>query len=378
MCPLNREKDIDMKTYNIRHKTDNKTTIAGDTKTHYLPALYILIATLIFIISFTGCSGSEDSSYVTSTISSVDTNAASGASLTTMQWGPRGFNESRSGTVYLYEDEIPNSIESDIEETSTGEGTSLFYYNVSVPTLTAFLPPPDTATGTAIIYCPGGGYVLEGYGQGIILAEEFNRQGIALFILKYRLPSDSIMVDKTIGPLQDAQQAIKIIRERSEEWGIDPTKIGIMGYSAGGHLAATSGVHFDKSYIPNEEDTNLRPDFMILVSSVISMYEDITHQGSRDSLLGENPEDDLVEWFSNETQISEDTPPAWLIHAEDDTTVSVENSILFYEGLVEKEILAELNLYDTGSHNLLWNLSTNEWMHDLLEWMDGIGMMTME
>lgn len=292
-----------------------------------------------------------------------------------MQWGPRPFNGFNPPTISLYDDEIPNSIDSDLEETSSGEGTSLICYNVSVPTLSVYLPPPDKSKGAAVIYCPGGGYTESQYGNGILIAREFNKQGIAFFILKYRLPSDSIMQDKTIGPLQDAQQAIKIVRERAEQWGIDQSKIGIMGYSAGGHLAATAGTHFDKSYIPNEENTDLRPDFMILVSSVISMDEEITHQGTRKSLLGDDPEEDIVQLFSDELQITEDTPPAWMIHAGDDQTVSVENSLRFYEGSIDNAVLSELDLYSTGYHSLFWYLSADEWMEDLLEWMSGIGIM---
>jgi acetyl esterase/lipase len=351
------------------------TAFAAHDILNQSPTLCILIIALIIsLISFPGCSSSDDSSDDAAQGSSVYTADSSGSSSLAMQWTPGDLLDGT--TVSLYEDEIPNSISCDTEETTTGTGTSLVCYNVSVPTLTIYLPPPDLANGAAVIYCPGGGYSQVQYGGGISIAEEFNEQGIACFILKYRLPSDSTMEDKTIGPLQDAQQAIKIVRQRAEEWGIDPDKIGIMGYSAGGHLASTAGTHFNKSCIPNEENTDLRPDFMILVSSVISMDEDITHQGSRDSLLGEDPEEDLVESFSNELHITKDTPPAWIIHAQDDTTVSVENSIRFYEGLTDNSIPGELDLYPTGWHSVFWNLSADERMNLLLEWMSEIGIGT--
>lgn len=368
-----------MNLYEINQRAGSDNASSVFHLINKLQIVSITVAGLIFFLLFSsGCSYTEDSSCVSTTVSSVYSDAPSDASEITMQWRPRPLNGFHPAIINLYKDEIPNSIYCDVDETASGEGTSIICYNISVPTLTVFLPPPDKNTGAAVIYCPGGGYVCEGYGSGIYLSEKFNKQGIAFFILKYRLPSDSIMADKSIGPLQDAQQAIKTVRERSDEWRIDPSKIGVMGASAGGHLASTLGTHFEKSYIPNEEKTDLRPDFMILVSSVISMYEDITHQGSRNRLLGEDPEEDIVKWFSNETQITEYTPPTWLIHAEDDSTVLVENSILFYDALVKNQIPAELNLYDKGDHSILWHLPADEWMQNLLDWMSEVGIITSE
>jgi acetyl esterase/lipase len=169
--------------------------------------------------------------------------------------------------IPLYQGEIPNSLPYDMKEiVTTSDGSFKGYSKVSKPTLEIFLPDQNIATGAAVIICPGGGYVNESYkGEGTVIAHAFNKQGIAAFVLKYRLPSDSIMQDKSIGPLQDAQQAIKTVRQKAAEWKIDPHKIGIMGFSAGGHLASTAGTHFDKSYIPNDEQVNLRPDFLILI-----------------------------------------------------------------------------------------------------------------
>ncbi len=271
----------------------------------------------------------------------------------------------------LYQDVIPNSKSYQMKEIEMKiEGQFYGYEKTSEPTLTAYLPNKEIATGVAVVICPGGGYGFVSYKmEGTKIVEEFLSKGVAAFILKYRLPSDSIMVDKAIGPLQDAQQAIKVVREHANEWNINPEKIGIMGFSAGGHLASTAGTHFKKSYIPNIEKTSLRPDFMILVYPFISMKDEITHKGSRTNLLGESitPEDILL--FSNEMQVDKNTPPTWLTHAGDDTVVPVENSIRFYQALVQNKIPAEMHLYPKGNHGFVLNMPTSEWMQPLFEWM---------
>ena len=250
----------------------------------------------------------------------------------------------------------------------------LGYRNISVPTLKIYLPDRETATGAAVIICPGGGYGMESYRlEGTIIAEAFLRKGIAAFILKYRLPSDSIMTDKTIAPLQDAQQAIKTVREHASEWDLDTARIGIMGFSAGGHLASTAGTHFGKSYIPNDEKTSLRPDFMILVYPVISMTDELTHTGSRENLLGKTPLPEQIQLFSNEMHVSPDTPPTWLTHTGDDKVVTVENSIRFYEELIRNKVPAEMHLYPKGNHGFVLSLPVDEWMQPMFEWMKKSG-----
>jgi acetyl esterase/lipase len=333
---------------------------------------------LMCLLSYSGCSGSADpdnsSDYNIHTTTTSYPNSSSSATVMSRLPNPQSAFVTNGEIIPLYQGIIPNSIPNDVVETSTGSGTSLICKNVTVPTLTIYLPQLDIETGAAVIYCPGGGYSEVQYGCGITMASYLNKKGIAVFILKYRLPSDSTMEDKTIGPLQDAQQAIKIVRQRAKEWGIDPGKVGIMGYSAGGHLASTAGTHFNKTFILNQENINLRPDYMILISSVISMDKNVTHPGSRECLLGETPGDDLVELFSNETQITEKTPPTWLIHAEDDSTVPVENSILFYDGLADENIPSEMDLYPYGSHSLVWNISADEWIDPLSDWLESIGI----
>ena len=278
--------------------------------------------------------------------------------------------------IPLYPDAVPNSLSHQMKEIIMELEDEFFgYRKVSEPSLEIYLPGKEIATGTAVIICPGGGYSMLSYRlEGIKIAEAFVRQGIAAFILKYRLPSDSIMKDKSLGPLQDAQQAIKSIRLNAGKWNLNPNKIGIMGFSAGGHLASTAGTHFDKSYISNDENINLRPDFMILVYPVISMKDEITHLGSRTNLLGENPNEDLITLFSNDCQISKNTPPTWLAHTGDDTIVPVENSIRFYQELIKNKVPSEMHLYPYGNHGFVLKLPTEEWMRPLFAWMKAVGV----
>ncbi|MEI6138887.1 MAG: alpha/beta hydrolase [Mariniphaga sp.] len=274
-------------------------------------------------------------------------------------------------TIPLYKGEIPNSIPNSMKEIKMENNETLVgYRSISEPTLAVYLPEASKTSGAAVIICPGGGYGMESYRlEGTIIANAFLQKGIAAFILKYRLPSDSIMKDKSIGSLQDAQQAIKTVRERAKEWNIDPGKIGIMGFSAGGHLASTAGTHFEKAYIPNSENTSLRPDFLILIYPVISMTDGLTHGGSRKNLLGPSPSFDQINLFSNELQVNEKTPPTWLTHTGDDSVVPVDNSIRFYQALVHNKVPAEMHLYPSGNHGFVLKKPTDEWMEPLFKWI---------
>ena len=273
--------------------------------------------------------------------------------------------------IPLYPGAVPNSKPYAMKEIRMeANGLLVGFRKISEPTLAVYLPDEKIATGAAVIICPGGGYEMESYRlEGTVIAEAFLRKGIAAFILKYRLPSDSIMIDKSIGPLQDAQQAIKTVRMRAAEWKINPAKIGIMGFSAGGSLASTAGTHFDKSYIPNDEKVNLRPDFLILIYPVISMTDELTHRGSRNALLGKAPTKELIDLFSNEKHVNANTPPTWLTHTGDDNVVTVENSIRFYQELVRNKVPAEMHLYPKGNHGFVLFQPTDEWMQPLFNWM---------
>ncbi|WP_461040576.1 alpha/beta hydrolase [Spirosoma harenae] len=267
--------------------------------------------------------------------------------------------------ISLYPAAVPNSKTSDVQESGAETGV---FKGVTKPTLEYFKPNPAKASGTAVVVIPGGGYGVVVYqGEGINTAKALAEKGIAAFVLKYRLPSDAIMPDKKIGPLQDAQQAIKLVRENAEKWGIDKAKVGIMGFSAGGHLASTAATHFDKSYIENAQNTSLRPDFQILVYPVISMQDSLTHGGSHDNLLGKNPSRQDVDLFSNELQVRANTPPTYLTHAADDKLVDVDNSIIYFEKLRHQKVPVEMHIYPKGDHGFIFRHPG--WMEPLFAWM---------
>jgi acetyl esterase/lipase len=243
----------------------------------------------------------------------------------------------------------------------------------AIPTITAFLPSSGTSNGTAVIICPGGGYrTLVTKREGTDVAKAYNAVGITAFVLKYRLPDSKTMFTKWKGPLQDAQQAIKTVRENAEKWGINPQKIGIMGFSAGGHLASTAGTHFDQPLIENEKNTCLRPDFMVLVYPVISFKDGIAHMGSRNSLIGPDSAADYKEnlaLFSNEGHVTPCTPTTFLTHAADDTIVPLSNTTLFYEALRKNHVVADLHIYSKGEHGYLKYPTFKDWFSVCLDWV---------
>lgn len=274
----------------------------------------------------------------------------------------------------LYRENIPNSKPAkDQEVTTTRDAKHISISKISIPTLTVFLASPQTTNGTAIIICPGGGYVNNAAGhEGIEVAKTMNEMGISAFVLKYRIPNDSTMVNKEIGPLQDAQRAIQIVRQRAKEWHIDPERVGIMGFSAGGHLASTAGTHFLKAVIDNKNNINLRPDFLVLLYPVISFSDSLAHIGSRNQLIGKNPAAEKINEYSNELQVTTQTPPAFLVHAGDDKTVKVQNSIDFYLALQKNKIPAEMHIYPKGGHGFGMDNATtaDKWMERLKNWLD--------
>ena len=243
---------------------------------------------------------------------------------------------------------------------------------VTTPTLSVFLPKEIKPNQTAILIFPGGGYShLSMNKEGSKVAEWFNTLGIAAFVVKYRLPSDLIMKNKTVGPLQDAQEAIRYVRSNAAKWNIDSNKIGTIGFSAGGHLASTLATHFGDKVYESKFNVSARPDFSILIYPVISMENGITHKGSQTSLLGKNPSQALIDDFSNEKKITSETPPTFLIHASDDNAVLPENSINYYLALKKKNIPAELHIYEIGGHGFgLGVKDTSQfWTNDCKEWL---------
>ncbi|MDQ3842523.1 MAG: alpha/beta hydrolase, partial [Bacteroidota bacterium] len=215
-------------------------------------------------------------------------------------------------------------------------------------------PAKRNATGQAVVVCPGGGYGVLAYDwEGTDVAKWLNANGIAAAVLKYRLPNSKSNVVPHLSPLMDAKRAIRLVRAHADQWNIKRDKVGVMGFSAGGHLASTLGTHFDggdSKATDSVERFSSRPDFMILMYPVISMSKNIMHVGSRNNLIGDQPDTALARLYSNELQVTKETPPTFLVHATDDTGVPVENSLLFYQALKDKGVSAEMHLYPYGGH----------------------------
>lgn len=282
-----------------------------------------------------------------------------------------GFSARAQTVIPLYK-VVPNARKSDVKEINDTTVKRGKMSKVVFPTLTAYLPDPAKANGTAVIICPGGGYsYLVINDEGSNVARELNTHGIAAFVLKYRLPSDETMQNREIGPLQDAQRAIQIVRQRAAEWHIAPNKIGIAGFSAGGHLASTLSTHYQKAVIDNPDHISLRPDFSILVYAVISFQDSILHKGTKKALIGENATPEKVKEYSNEMQVTTDTPPAFLIHAENDKVVPVANTINYFTALHAHGVNAEMHIYQAGGHGFGLNnkTTTDKWVDHLYAWM---------
>lgn len=251
------------------------------------------------------------------------------------------------------------------------------------PTLTVHLPAAGAANGCAVVICPGGGYqhLAMSY-EGHDVAEWFNKFGVAGFVLKYRLAPDY----HHPAPLLDVQRAIRLVRERAADWHIDPHRVGVMGFSAGGHLASTAETHFDSGKADASDPIDhqsCRPDFAILAYPVITMSDKFGHGGSKKNLLGPHPEKGLAESLSNETQVTAQTPPTFLFHTAEDNAVPVENSVEFFLALRKAGVPAEMHVYEKGRHGLglgtkdpkiAWALRT--WPDRLHDWMQLRGLLT--
>ncbi len=271
-----------------------------------------------------------------------------------------------------------NSTQTTIALWADGAPAALGDAEKDCPTLTLYQPAAENRIPAAVIICPGGGYArLAMDHEGVQIAEWLNSIGVTAFILRYRLPADGY---RHPIPLMDAQRAIRLVRSRAADWNIQPDRIGILGFSAGGHLASTAATHFDKPAATGSKadavDTlSCRPDFHILIYPVISMDTAITHRGSRNNLLGPEPSDELVRLLSNELQITAAMPPAFLVHANDDKAVVPENSIRYYLGLRQADVPAELHIYLKGGHGFgmrpsagpaaAWTESCRKWLGQL-------------
>ncbi len=250
-------------------------------------------------------------------------------------------------------------------------------YNVQVPTLTHFPPAPGSAVHTAVIICPGGGYArLAIAKEGNELVRHLNRVGVDAFILKYRLAEYGHPA-----PLQDVLRAVRLVRSRANEFGIRPDRIGVLGSSAGGHVAASAATLFDAPEGrtgASLDATSGRPDFIALLYPVITMEPPFVHAGSRRNLLGDHPASGLVERLSADRQVTKDTPPTFLVHTMEDASVPLENSLLFYQALRRAGVPAEMHLYEKGPHGFGTRSDlgpTSGWPERLEEWMRSRGWM---
>ncbi|QDO95205.1 alpha/beta hydrolase [Formosa sediminum] len=275
--------------------------------------------------------------------------------------------------VLLWETSIPNAIlnveykEEPIYKNKLLVSTS----KVSIPTLSVYRPKDKKGNGTAIIIFPGGGYKrISMYEEGEKVGKWLSSIGITAFVLKYRLPSDVIMENKSLGPLQDAQESVRYVREHAQDYKLNTNKIGVLGFSAGGHLASTLVTHY-KDIVYKSTKTSAKPDFLILIYPVISMENTITHKGTRTRLLGELPLKESVDFFSSEMHINSNSIKSFIVHASDDLSVPVENSIKYYLALKKNNIPAELHLFEKGGHGFgLRNKETNlYWETDCINWL---------
>ncbi len=250
-------------------------------------------------------------------------------------------------------------------------------YQVEMPGFYAFFPSRQENKGAAVLICPGGGYERLAYViSGTQLAKWFNSIGISAFVLNYRLPNSPDLKQREIAPLQDAQRAMRIIRANAEKWQIKPDKIGVLGTSAGGHLAASLGTATEDFAKISDDSESSAPNFMILISPVITMGE-YTHATSRKNLLGANPPKELIEKYSLEKQVAATAPSAFIVHAADDKVVNPRNSLMFYNALLDKNIAASLHIFPRGGHAIALRNnpgSTETWTNLCEMWLIETGM----
>lgn len=297
-----------------------------------LPLIYMLLPALLLV--------------------TLHTSNATGSTTTPPDSGPA----EGAPVLQLWEGEAPGA-----------QGTA----DADIPTITIYRPEEGKATGAAVVICPGGGYGGLAPHEGKPVAEWLNTLGVTGFVLKYRLgPKYHHPVE-----MGDVQRALRMVRAKAGEWGLDPKRLGVLGFSAGGHLASTAATHFDDGK-PESEDPverqSCRPDVAILVYPVISMEDGITHQGSRTHLLEEHPSPELIESLSNEKQVTAKTPPCFLVHGADDGAVPVENSILFALACKKNKVPFELHIFEHGPHG--FGLAGNDpvlntWPADAEKWL---------
>jgi acetyl esterase/lipase len=282
---------------------------------------------------------------------------------------------SQNHTLPLWSGTPPLQNPSELKEEVVQQGI-IRIANVQQPTIEVYLPTKQIATGEAVVIFPGGGYGILAYDwEGTDFAKWLNAQGIAGIVVKYRLPISKSLTDPKEVPLMDAQRAIRLVRQNAAAWSINPAKVGVMGFSAGGHLASTLSTQYAHEVNrPKDaiDSLSARPDFSILVYPVISFRDASAHSGSRKNLLGENASQELMDRFSGELNVSAETPPTFLVHAQDDKGVPIENSLLYYQALHKNGVKASLHIYPSGGHGFGFGLNkgaVESWREVLLAWM---------
>ena len=282
---------------------------------------------------------------------------------------------SQNHILPLWEGTPPLQNPSDLKEEST-QHEILRIANVQTPTIEVYLPTKQIATGEAVVIFPGGGYGVLAYDwEGTEFAKWLNVQGIVGIVVNYRLPISLSLTDPKEVPLMDAQRAIRLVRQNAEAWNINPNQVGIMGFSAGGHLASTLSTQYTHE-VDRPKDAvdalSARPDFSILVYPVISFRDAAVHSGSRKNLIGDNASQELIDRFSGELNVTTETPPTFLVHAQDDKVVPIENSLLYYQALHKHGVKASLHIYPSGGHGFAFGLgkgAVEGWRDVLLAWM---------
>lgn len=256
--------------------------------------------------------------------------------------------------IPLWGGNMPNHNETDEEDIIDDSQDIIKLRYVKYPSMDIFLPSQRSRTGQAVLICPGGGYTMIGYDwEGADVAKWFASKGVVAAVLKYRLPVSESNIISYKSPILDAQRAMRLIRHNAQEWGVDPSRVGVIGFSAGGHLASTLATHYDCRYadpIDSIDELSARPDFSILAYSVITFKDDYTDNGTRNKLTRFNPTAELIEAFSNELHVDAQSPPAFLVHSSDDNIVPVQNSIQYYQALIENGVEAEMHIYPSGGH----------------------------
>jgi len=284
----------------------------------------------------------------------------------------------QENTIPLWPNGIPNSQDSD-EKESYGDRNIKWITGVQIPDIAVYLPTEKIATGQGVLIIPGGGYSGLAYDwEGIDIAKWLNTKGIAGFVLKHRLPGSKSVVTPRHAPLMDAQRAMRMIRDRAKDYHIDPEKIGVMGFSAGGHLASTLTMHHTDVLVPDYDalDTiGSHPNFQILVYPVITFSPADRHNGSKENLIGKESNDELIYHYSNENHVTGNTPPTFLIHATDDEAVPVENSLLMYVALKNHNVPVEMHIYPFGGHGFALALGLGyleTWTERLADWLKNL------